>query len=272
MVQSTTQLLYFKVFITCIHNYIHLLCLTVIERIEHHRPPVLRTAGSLPLCCSPGFSGEGEPTPAPRCARLPLPHTVGESPALWAGTGPASEPGEVARQRGRGRRAVAYRRDTAPAGDDGRRRGRAAARRRRTSPERGEKRGATGRTRTSDPRPGAAARPRTSPERSRAKSGGAASTRARARRPPGGGGWRVPGPVTRSQERWLRSLDARDPGRRWAVSGACQAAVAVSNLFWLVKWVDQDDAHALSEPGHRDSYVCRVPLLGRDLLEYGVSI
>ncbi|KAF5045451.1 hypothetical protein DSECCO2_481090 [anaerobic digester metagenome] len=126
MVQSTTQLLYFKVFITCIHNYIHSLCSRVIGRVEHHRTPILRTPGSLPLRYSPGLSGEGEPTPAPRCARLPLLHAVGDSPARWAGTGPASEPGEVARQRGRGRRAVAYRRDTAPAGDDGRRRGRAA--------------------------------------------------------------------------------------------------------------------------------------------------
>ena len=153
MVQSTTQLLYFKVFITCIHNYIHSLCSTVIEREHYHQEPNMATAASLPLRCSPGSSGEGEPTPAPRSARLPLPHPVGDTPARWAGTGPASEPGEVARQCGRGRRAVAYRRDTAPAGDDGRRRGRAAARRRRTSPEHGAQRGATGRARAGDPPP-----------------------------------------------------------------------------------------------------------------------
>ncbi len=83
------------------------------------------------------------------------------------------------------------------------------------------------------------------------RSGGAASTRARACRQPGGGGWRVPGPVTRSRERRLRSLDARDPGRRWADGGACPAAVAITGLLGSVEGFNEDNAHSLSEPGQR---------------------
>ena len=187
--------------------------------------------------------------PAPRAGLRPAPPDRAMPPEDERSR-PASR-ARSRRRRGRGQRAVAYRRDTAPAGEVGRRRGRAAARRRRTSPEHGAQRGATGRARAGDPRQKTAARPRTSPDRNRGRSGGAASTRARACRQPGGGGWRVPGPVTRSRERRLRSLDARDPGRRWADGGACPAAVAITGLLGSVEGFNEDNAHSLSEPGQR---------------------
>ena len=152
MVQSTTQLLYFKVFITCIHNYIHSLCSTVIKRECYHQEPVMATAGSLPLRCSPGLSGEGEPTPAPRCARLPLPR-VGDTLRPMGGDGPGQRAGrgraEARARSASGRLSTGHR--------PGRRRRPAArsreVRRRRTWPERGAEHGATGRAGTAHPPP-----------------------------------------------------------------------------------------------------------------------
>ena len=163
--------------------------------------------------CAARRSSRGRGSPPPRLAALGSPLLVApsarrDSPALMGGDGTQARPASRARsrrRRGRGRRAVACRQDTTPAREPrraGRRRGRAAARRRRTSPERGAERGATGRTGTGDPRPGAAARPRTSPSRRRdEQSEWRRGAEARRHGPPRGRGAGGGRPVQRCERR-----------------------------------------------------------------------